>query len=118
MEIAQRYATEAPPWDTGRPCKELIRVTEAGNFSGASVLEMGCGTGTNAVEMARRGYRVTAIDLVELAVEKGRRKAEAEGVLVDFHVGDFTKTELGGPHDCLFDLGLHHGIRDRIWQDS
>ena len=112
-DISRRYATEAPPWDSGRPSTELVRVIEAGRFPGATVLEMGCGTGTNAVELARRGYRVTAVDLVASAVEKGRAKASSAGVTVDFRVGDLTQVELGGPYDCLFDSGLYHGIRDR-----
>ena len=112
-DISRCYAAETPPWDSGRPSSELIRVVEAGRFPGATVLEMGCGTGTNAVELARRGYRVTAVDLAASAVEKGRAKAIRAGVPVDFRVGDLTQVELGGPYDCLFDLGLYHGIRDR-----
>lgn len=112
-EISRRYATQTAPWDTGRPSTELIRVIEAGKFPGLTVLEMGCGTGTNAIELARRGYRVTAVDLVESAVEKGRDKSAQAGVQVDFRVGDLTEVKLGGPFDCLFDLGVYHGIRDR-----
>jgi len=112
-DIANRYESERPPWDTGQPSAELVRVIEAGKLPGTDLLEMGCGTGTNAVELARRGYRVTAVDLVDLAVRLGRQKAVQAGVKVDFRSGDITEAALGGPYDVLFDLGLYHGIRDR-----
>ena len=111
--MAERYAAGETPWDTGVPSTELIRTVADGEFPGKTVLEVGCGTGTNAVELARRGYRVTAVDLVELAIRKARDRAEAAGVTVDFRAGDATRMELGGPYDCLFDSGVYHGIRTR-----
>lgn len=107
------YATGNTPWDSGVPSSELIRCVEAGELPGTSLLEFGCGTGTNAIELARRGYRVTAVDLVDLPIEKAREKAHQAGVDVKFISGDLTKLDLGGPFDCLFDLGLYHGLRNR-----
>ena len=111
--MAERYATGETPWDTGVPNAELIRSVAAGELPGKTVLELGCGTGTNAVELARRGYRVTAVDLVELAVQKARDRAKKAQVEVDFRTGDLTEMELGGPYDVLFDSGVYHGIRTR-----
>lgn len=111
--ITQRYADGETPWDTGTPNPELIRVVEAGRFPGKSVLELGCGTGTNAIELARRGFTVTATDLVDLAIQRAREKAAKAGVSVDFRCGDLTQMDLGGPYDGLFDSGLYHGIRHR-----
>ncbi len=113
VDFHQRYATAATPWDTGVPSRELLRAIESGELPGRTVLELGCGTGTNAIELARRGYRVTAVDLVELPVEKGREKARQAKVTVDFRVGDLTRIDLGGPYDLLFDSGLYHGQRHR-----
>lgn len=107
------YAAGETPWDSGVPSSELIRTVEAGELPGTTLLELGCGTGTNAIELSRRGYRVKAIDLVDLPIEKAREKARTAGVDVEFLSGDLTKMELGGPFDCLFDLGLYHGIRNR-----
>lgn len=111
--ITQRYETGDTPWDSGRPDAELIRTVEAGELPGTTLLELGCGTGTNAIELARRGYRVKAIDLAELPIQKACEKAAKAGVAVDFVSGDLTKVDLGGPYDCLFDAGLYHGIRNR-----
>ena len=111
--MRQIYAAGETPWDSGVPSSELIRTVEAGELPGTTLLELGCGTGTNAIELSRRGYRVKAIDLVDLPIEKAREKARNAGVDVEFLSGDLTTMELGGPFDCLFDLGLYHGIRNR-----
>lgn len=109
----QRYLKGEAPWDSGVPSTELVRVLDAGLLPGRTVLELGCGTGTNALEFARRGFQVTAIDLADVAVDAARRKARAAGARVDFRVGDITTADLGGPYDVLFDLGLYHGQRIR-----
>jgi len=111
--ISERYATGETPWDSGTPSTELIRVIEAGKLPGSTILEMGCGTGTNAIELARRGYQVTAVDLVQMAIQRARERARSAGLTVDFHAGDLATIDLGGPYDCLLDIGLYHGIRNR-----
>ena len=112
-EFEKSYATGDTPWDSGRPSAELVRVLDAGLLPGKTVLEIGCGTGTNAIELARRGYQVTAIDLVDLAVRRAKDKAQRAGVDIDFRVGDATRMDLGGPFDVVFDRGVYHGIRAR-----
>lgn len=110
-EFEKSYATGDTPWDSGVPSAELIRVLDAGLLPGKTVLEIGCGTGTNATEFARRGYRVTAVDFVDSAVKRAREKARRVGVAIEFHVGDATKMDFGKTYDILFDRGVYHGIR-------
>ncbi len=112
-EMRRRYVTGDTPWDSGRPSAELVRTLDAGLLPGPSVLEFGCGTGTNAIELARRGYRVTAVDIVDVPVDRAREKARQAGLAIDFRVGDLTRMDLGGPYDVLFDSGVYHGIRRR-----
>lgn len=111
QRFEKAYATGQKPWDSGEACGELLRVLGAGLLPGTTLLELGCGTGTNAVELARRGYRVTASDYVAQAVEAAREKARAAGVTVDFRVADVTSADLGGPYDVVFDRGVYHHIR-------
>jgi SAM-dependent methyltransferase len=111
--MRERYILGDAPWDTGRPDRELIRVLDSGLLPGKTALEFGCGTGTNAIELARHGYRVTAVDAVDVAIERARDKAQRAGVKVDFLQGDLIRLDLGGPYDVLFDRGLYHMIRTR-----
>lgn len=112
-EITSRYAAGETPWDTGVPNPALVKAVESGGLRGRTLLELGCGTGTNAIELARRGFRVTAVDLVDVAIRRAREKAKTAGVTVDFRCGDLTRLGLGGPYDCLVDIGCYHGLRNR-----
>jgi SAM-dependent methyltransferase len=110
-DFAERYASGKTPWDSGNPSQELRRVLKAEKFTGSSVLEFGCGTGTNAIELARHGFEVTAIDSVEQAIKIARDKARAAAVDVDFRVADVLTDDLGRPYDILFDRGVYHCLR-------
>ena len=111
VDFADRYARGETPWDSGKPSVELLRVLDAEKLTGATVFEIGCGTGTNAIELARRGFAVVAVDVVEQAITIAREKARAAAVDVDFRVVDVLKDNLGGPYDILFDRGVYHCLR-------
>ncbi len=111
VDFAERYARGETPWDSGTPSEELLRILDAGKLKGKTVLEIGCGTGTNAVELARRGFQVTAVDLVDQAIKTARNRARAAKVTVDFRVADVLQDDLGGPYDVLFDCGVYHCLR-------
>jgi ubiquinone/menaquinone biosynthesis C-methylase UbiE len=60
-----------------RDLREVVRQTLADNFrSGARVLELNCGTGTDAVSLAERGVRVTAIDSSREMIARARAKID------------------------------------------
>src|SRR2546428_13123455 len=75
-EFEKSYRTGETPWDSRIPSAELVCVLDEGLLPGKTVLEIGCGTGTNAIALARRGYRVTAVDFVDMAVRRGRGERE------------------------------------------
>jgi SAM-dependent methyltransferase len=52
--------------------------------AGCSILDVGCGPGRHSLELARRGYRVTGLDISETFVEIARSSARGEGLDVDF----------------------------------
>ena len=76
------------------------------------ILDMGCGTGRHALELARRGYRVTGVDLSDGMLAEGRKVAEAEGLTtITFQQGDATQYTTDAPFDrvycvCEGSLGL------------
>jgi len=110
-DFVQRYATGQTPWDSGVLDEELVRILDAGKLPGKRVLEIGCGTGTNAVELAERGLDVTAVDLVAQAITAAREKARQAKVNVEFRVGDILNDGVNGPYDILFDRGVYHALR-------
>jgi SAM-dependent methyltransferase len=63
-------------------------VGRAGVESGMTVLDVACGAGNAALPAARAGAQVTGLDLVPELLEAGRKKAEAEGVQIDWVEGD------------------------------
>jgi SAM-dependent methyltransferase len=109
----QNYAAQETPWDTGEPDAHLVELFEAGELPAGRVLEVGCGTGTNALWLAQRGFDVTATDLAPLAIEKAEAKRPAAGLpagaRVRFAVADFlTDAPAGAPFDLVFDRGVFH----------
>ncbi len=65
-----------------------ILVAEASKLAPGTALDVACGDGTNAIVLARRGWRVTGIDWSGVALAKARAKADAAGVTVDWIQAD------------------------------
>ena len=108
----EHYRSGTPPWDSGRPSNELIRVVEAEHINPCRAIELGCGTGTNAVWLAQHGFDVTAVDLVPLAIEQAIDRAAKAGVKIRFLSLDLLSLpDLGAPFDFLFDRGCYHAVR-------
>ena len=65
------------------------------------ILDVGCGTGRHAIELAKRGYQVTGIDFSEAQLKKAREKAKIEGVEVTFIQGDARDFSFNDPFDLV-----------------
>ncbi len=101
-----------PPWDIGRPQREFVALAEAGSITG-SVLDVGCGTGENALFLAEGGLEVVGVDGSPTAIRRARAKAEERRTPVTFVVGDALKLEsLGRSFDTIIDCGLFHVFSD------
>jgi SAM-dependent methyltransferase len=108
----ERYQTGNTPWNTGHPSTELQRVLTEDKVKPCATLEIGCGTGVNAVFLAEQGFAVTAVDVSPLAVDRARERAAAAGVQVRFVVGDVLNCPaLAGPFGFFFDRGVYHHLR-------
>jgi methyl halide transferase len=107
----QSYEAGEPPWDIGKPDFNLIQIVTRTPISPCTSLEIGCGTGDNAIWLAQQGFDVVACDAVPIAVERARQKAEDAGVKCSFLLLDvFEKEVEGGPFHFAFDRGFLHVI--------
>lgn len=66
------------------------------------IIDIGCGTGRHSIELAKRGYSMTGIDLSESLLEKAREKAKQKGVRIDFLKHDARNI----PFDNQFDVAI------------
>lgn len=109
QEWEERYEQKKTPWDTGRPDSHLVRLVSSWPKSGGRVLEVGCGTGTNAVWLAQQGFQVTGVDISSGAIEQAKQRAGQSGAECCFAAGDFLSQQPeGGPFSLLFDRGCFH----------
>lgn len=105
------YREEAPetlPWYSPELDHDLVKALTENGITGGRVLDLGAGPGTQAIELARRGFEVTATDVSESAVRRASEAASREGVAVRFIVDDILNSSLTGPFDLVFDRGCFH----------
>jgi SAM-dependent methyltransferase len=104
------YLDGPAPWDIGRPQPAILRMANEGAFAGA-VLEAGCGTGENALQLAALGLPVLGVDVAETAVSIAREKAAARGLDADFVVADALHLDrLDRVFATVLDCGLFHAF--------
>lgn len=107
------YRGDPPPWDIGRPQPAVVRIADGGGFH-SPVLDVGCGTGENALFLAGRGLDVIGLDGATLAIDRAAEKARARGMTVDFVAGDaLSLVSLGRSFASVLDSGLFHTFGDR-----
>jgi SAM-dependent methyltransferase len=105
----ESYASGQVPWDTGQPEPLLVEFVASSGVKPSPTLEIGTGTGTNAIWMAERGFDVLGVDVSPLAVERARARMEGRSLPCRFEALDFlAATPPGGPFPFVFDRGCFH----------
>jgi cyclopropane fatty-acyl-phospholipid synthase-like methyltransferase len=101
-----------PPWDIAGPQPAFVHVESTGGLTGA-VLDLGCGTGENALYLASHGHEVWGVDFSPAAIERACRKANERGLRVHFEVRDALDLNgLSREFDTAIDSGLFHVFSD------
>ena len=99
---AERYDEEPYTGDTTGEVSFIIE--ELTLPTGCHVLDVGCGTGRHSLELARRGYRVTGVDLSEAMLLEAERKADESGTAAEFIRADATVFRRDGAFDDAISL--------------
>ncbi|MBI5296543.1 MAG: class I SAM-dependent methyltransferase [Chloroflexi bacterium] len=102
----------SPPWDTGVSPPELFEFIDT--HPRGRAIDLGCGTGTNVITLAKAGWSVTGVDFASRAIALARRKTRAAHIQAKLRVGDATRLDgIEGPFDLALDMGCFHNIGDR-----
>ncbi len=105
-----RYLLGNVPWDTGVTPPELQAYLDS--HPPGRALDLGCGTGTNSLAMAERGWQVVAVDFSARAIRAAKRRGRRSGLPVQFLRGDVTELRgVQGPFDLALDIGCFHSLK-------
>ena len=97
---AETYDTEVFTKGTMGECDFIEK--EINYDKAAKILDVGCGTGRHSIELSKRGYSVTGIDLSESQLQRAQQKASAQSLTIDFQ-----KHDARNPHFSNgFDLAI------------
>lgn len=104
------WRAAVPPEATEAEVDFLVR--EFGLRPGARVLDVACGSGRHALPLARRGMRVTGLDVSAEAIGHARALAAEQGLAVDLRVGDMGRLPAGLDADVALCMGNAFGYLD------
>ena len=118
--MAQRYdilyRLGITPWEHEEAPEQLKSITEGWRVTPAGrALDLGCGTGGDAVYLAEHGFTVTAVDGVRQALSKARTRAQSRGVEVNWVQGNVCLLEqlgIGDAFELVLDRGCFHDFTD------
>lgn len=110
--FVDRYKEGTTPWVHSVPDFNLVEIIENWPIQPCSVLELGCGTGVEAIWLANQGFSVTALDGSPIAIDIARKSALEVGVDCNFIVQDFIDGDkMEDSYDFIFDRGFFHSFR-------
>jgi SAM-dependent methyltransferase len=113
MSWEDAYKTR-PPWDIGRPQPAFVELVRAGELIIGGVLDVGCGTGENALYLAEKGFSVVGVDLSTRAIDEAKVKATERKLKVSFRIADALSLDFkNGYFDNAIDSGLFHTFNDK-----
>ncbi|RLD01715.1 MAG: class I SAM-dependent methyltransferase, partial [Chloroflexi bacterium] len=98
-----------PTWDSGISPPELLNFIAT--HPAGRAIDLGCGTGTNAITLAQHGWQVSGVDIALIALYRARRKAKSSQVNLDLHLGDVAKLRgIEGKFNLALDIGCFHNL--------
>jgi SAM-dependent methyltransferase len=96
------YEAQLPPEEARLEVEALVDLL--GLERGSRVLDVGCGWGRHAVELARLGCRVTGVDLSPVLLDSARARAREAGVAVQWRRLDMRALPFEGEFDAVLSM--------------
>ena len=98
---------EKAHYSHGEHIREVEAILSWYAREGGRILDIGCSAGLHALELAKRGYYVTGIDLEMSAIELARSRTGKAGLKADFIAADLEKDDLTelGRFNLVYSLG-------------
>ena len=107
-ELYASQEVETMPWFSPTLDRDVAKALRRYNISGGRALDVGSGPGTQAIELARRGFDVTAVDVSESAMRKGAMRAAEARVKAVFRQDNILASRLGERFNLILDRGCFH----------
>jgi ubiquinone/menaquinone biosynthesis C-methylase UbiE len=119
FSVARRWETvyrstplSALPWEEGKPSTGLVELVESGMVEKGAVLDVCCGSGSNAVYLASNGFECYGIDISPTAIGYARERAVRAGATCDFVTGNVTTMPyMEDTFVLVFDRGCFHSLQ-------
>ena len=123
MNYRLAYAIGFHPWEDladHQPFAETLMELVAREENGhgppyGSALDLGTGSGVWGVQLAKRGWQVTGVDVVDRALRRARERVDEAGVDMRLVQGDVTalrRANVGSGFRLVVDTGTFHGLSD------
>ena len=101
-----------PPWDSGITPPELFEFIQS--HPAGRAIDIGCGTGTNVITLAKTGWQVTGFDFAARAIQIAKRKAKKAHIHANLFTDDATRMKnVTGQFDLALDMGCFHALENK-----
>lgn len=112
------YAVGVTPWENSGPAidarlESLLPREESERGGPGKALDLGCGTGLHTATLARHGWTVTGVDIIDRALARARRRLEASGLAAAIVRADAARLRpemVGDGFDLILDVGCFHSV--------
>jgi SAM-dependent methyltransferase len=102
----------SPPWDSGITPPEVLEFIQT--HPAGRALDVGCGTGTNVITLAKAGWQVTGFDFAPRAIQIAKRKIKQANVHAELFTDDATRMKnVSGQFDLVLDIGCFHALPNK-----
>ena len=107
-ELYKKEDVKKLPWFNPKLDFDLQEAINKYKIEKSSILSLGEGPGTQAIELSKLRFKVTATDIAKNAIEKAKKLAKKSRADVKFIVDDIVKTKIRRKFNCIFDRGCFH----------